>query len=95
MHSMVCVYLEITISPKDERFDAENAFNTYFNELSLTQTLSFAQIHLPWKALFVSIPIISGGFNSVIHNKAAKRRQRICLPSKVYENCNLRTFHFP
>ena len=45
MHSMDRVHLEIAISPKDERFDAENAFNTYFNELSLTQTLSFTQMH--------------------------------------------------
>ena len=72
MHSTVCVYLQISIAPKDKRFDAENAFDTYFNELSLTQTLSFAQIHLPWKALFVSIPIISGGFKNVINIKAAK-----------------------
>lgn len=34
---MVCVCLEIAIFPKDERFDAENAFNIYCNELSLTQ----------------------------------------------------------
>ena len=95
MHSMVCLYLKISIDPKDDTFEAENAFDIYFNYPSLSQTLSFTQIHLPWKALFVSIPIISGGFNSVIHNKAAKRRQRICLPSKVYENCNLKTFHFP
>ena len=45
MHSMACGYLEIAISPKDERFDAENAFNTYFNELSVSQTLSFTQMH--------------------------------------------------
>ena len=79
MHSMVCLYLQIVIAFKDERFDPENAFDIYFNYPSLTQTLAFAQIHLPWKALFVSIPIISGGFNNVIHIKAAKRRQRMCL----------------
>ena len=45
MHSMICVYLQIAIAPKDERFDAENAFDTCFNELSLTQTLSFTQMH--------------------------------------------------
>ena len=42
---MVCVYLQISTDPKDDTFDAENAFNIYFNELSLTQTLSFTQMH--------------------------------------------------
>ena len=42
---MVCIYLQIAIAPKDERFDAENAFDMYFNELSLAQTLSFKQKH--------------------------------------------------
>ena len=45
MHSMICEYLQITIAPKDDTFDAENAFNIYLNELSLTQTLSFTQMH--------------------------------------------------
>ena len=45
MHSMICEYLQITIAPKDDTFDAENAFDMYFTYPSLTQTLLFAQMH--------------------------------------------------